>query len=48
MVDDNDWGNGNWQGDDGFGFFFQRNPSPQPRNTRRGGGQLFPPVQPGW
>lgn len=48
MVDDNDWGNGNWQGDDGFGFFFQRNPSPQPRTTRRGGGQLFPPVQPGW
>ena len=48
VADDNGWGNGNPQGDDGFGFFFQRNPSPQPSNTRRGGGQFFPPMQPDW
>ena len=45
MADDDGWGNGNRQIDDGFGFFFQRNPNPQPSNTRRGGGQFFPPVQ---
>lgn len=44
MADDN----GYRQDDDGFGFFFQRNPNPQPNNTRRGGGQFFPPVQRGW
>ena len=48
MADDNGWGDGNRQEDDGFGFFFQRNPNPQPSNTRRGGGQFFPPVQRGW
>jgi hypothetical protein len=37
----------NFWGDDGF-FFFQRNPNPQPGNTRRGGGQYYPPVQPRW
>jgi L,D-transpeptidase catalytic domain len=33
-------------GDGGFGFFFQRNPDPQPGNTRRRGGQYQ--VQRGW
>ncbi|MBB5055181.1 hypothetical protein HNQ36_005192 [Afipia massiliensis] len=47
MADDDSWG-GNRQNDDGFGLFFQRNPNPQPSNTRRGGGQFFPPVQRGW
>jgi L,D-transpeptidase catalytic domain len=32
-------------GDGGF-FFFQRNPNPQPVNTRRGGGQYYQQVQP--
>ncbi len=44
MADDN----GNRQDDDGFGFFFQRHPNPQPGNARRGGGQFFPPVPRGW
>ncbi len=35
-------------GDDGFGFFFQRNPDPQTANTRRRGGQYYYPVQRGW
>jgi hypothetical protein len=48
MADDGGWDNGNAQGDDGFGFFFQRNPNPQPSNTRRGGRQFFPPLQGGW
>jgi len=48
MADDDSWGNGNRQSDDGFGFLFQRNPNPQPSNMRRGGGQFFPPVQRGW
>jgi L,D-transpeptidase catalytic domain len=39
---------GNPWGDDGFGFFFQRNPDPQTGNTRRGGGQYYRPVQRGW
>jgi hypothetical protein len=47
MADDNGWDNGNGQGDDGFGLFFQRNPNPQPSNTRRGS-QFFPPMQRGW
>jgi hypothetical protein len=35
--------------DDGFGFFFQRNPDPQIANTRRRGGQYYYyPVQRGW
>ncbi len=46
MADDN--GFGNRQDDGGFGLFFQRNPNPQPSNTRRGGGQYYPPVQRGW
>ena len=28
-------------GDDGFGFFFQRNPEPQPGNPRQRGGQYY-------
>ncbi|MDO8979410.1 MAG: L,D-transpeptidase [Afipia sp.] len=48
MAGDDGWGNGSRQDADGFGFFFQRNPNPQPSNTRRGGGQFFPPVQRGW
>ncbi len=40
--------NDNVRDDDGFGFFFQRNPPPQPVNPRRGGGQFFPPMQRGW
>src|SRR5258707_3277474 len=39
---------GNFWGDDGFGFFFQRNPYPQTRNPRRRGGPSYYPVQPGW
>jgi hypothetical protein len=39
--------------DDFFGFFFQRNPDPQPVDTRRRGGQPYPPQpyppsQPRW
>jgi len=39
--------------DDGFGFFFQRNPAPQPGDPRtvdprRRGGQPYPPVQKSW
>lgn len=48
MADDDGWGNGTRQDTDGFGAFFQRNPNPQPSNTRRGGGQYYPPVQRGW
>jgi hypothetical protein len=48
MADDDSWGNGPRQDDGGFGIFFQNTPNPQPRNTRRGGGQFFPPVQRGW
>ncbi len=40
----------NGWGENGFGFFFQRNPEPQPPpgNMRRGGGQYYRPVQQGW
>jgi hypothetical protein len=41
-VASNSWGDG------GFGFFFQRNPDPQPAATRRQGGQYYRPVQRGW
>jgi L,D-transpeptidase catalytic domain len=41
-VASNSWGDG------GFGFFFQRNPEPQPANTRRQGGQYYRPVQRNW
>ena len=34
--------------DDGFGFFFQRNWSPQTRNGRRPDGQYYRPGQQGW
>jgi hypothetical protein len=38
---------GNGFGDDNWGFFFQRNPNPQPSNVpRRGGGQYYQPYQP--
>jgi lipoprotein-anchoring transpeptidase ErfK/SrfK len=48
-------GDSSWS-DNGFGFFFQRNPDPQTVNprartgpdTRRGGGQYYQPVQRGW
>src|SRR6202043_176577 len=41
---------GNSWGDDGFSFFFQRNPDPQTGNTRRRGGQYqyYRPMQQGW
>jgi hypothetical protein len=35
-------------GDNGFGFFFQRNPEPQPGYPRQRGGQYYRPVQQGW
>ena len=38
---------GNSWGDGSFGFFFQRNPDPQPATTRRQGGQYYRPVQRG-
>jgi hypothetical protein len=37
------WGEGN----PGFGFFFQRNFSPQPVYPLRRGGQYYRPAQPG-
>jgi L,D-transpeptidase catalytic domain len=41
----------NFQGDDGFGSFFQRNWGPQPQlqpgDPRRGGGQFYRPLQQG-
>ena len=46
-ADDDGWGDGSRQ-DDGFGFFFQRDPSPPTRRTRRGGGPFFAPIQQGW
>jgi L,D-transpeptidase-like protein len=40
---------GNDRADDFFGFFFQRNPNPQPGNTRqRGGQQPYPQRQQGF
>lgn len=40
MASDDGWGNGGGFGGNGFGFFFgQRDPSPQPVNPRRRGGQ---------
>jgi hypothetical protein len=38
----NDWGN------DGFGFFFQRNWNSQPGNTRPRAGQYYQPMQQRW
>ena len=42
VASQNDWG------DNGFGFFFQRNSDSQTGNTRRRGGQYYPQVQRGW
>jgi L,D-transpeptidase catalytic domain len=46
VASDNGWG------DNGFGFFFQRSPEPQPQQqpgyVRRGGGQYYQPAQPRW
>jgi len=36
------------QDNGGFFSFLQRNPDPQPANTRRPGGQYYRPVQRGW
>ncbi len=44
LVADDGWNNNNQQ-DDLFGSLFQRNPNPEPGNTRRRGGQVAPPVQ---
>jgi hypothetical protein len=35
-------------GENGFGFFFQPNPPPQPGYVRQPGGQYYRPVQQGW
>jgi hypothetical protein len=43
-ADDDGWGNG-YPRDDGFGFFFSRDPNPPPRRTRRGGDWFLPPMQ---
>jgi hypothetical protein len=48
VADDNGWDNANRPDDDGFGFFFQRNPNPRSGNMRRGGGPFFPPAQQSW
>ena len=48
IASDDGWG------DNGFGFFFQRNPDPQPGYARRRGGQYYQggqnyqPMQPRW
>jgi hypothetical protein len=42
LASGNDWGN------DGFGFFFQRNWNSQPGNTRPRAGQYNQPMQPRW
>jgi len=42
IASDNGWG------DNGFGFFFQRNPDPQTGNTRRRDGVYYPQVQQRW
>src|SRR5262249_5773547 len=39
---------GNYWGNDGFGFFFQRNWNLQPANTRRRAGQYYQPMQQRW
>jgi len=39
---------GNGWGNDGFGFFFQRNWNPQPANTGRRAGQYYQPMQQRW
>jgi len=42
VASGNDWGN------DGFGFFFQRNWNSQPANTRPRAGQYYQPMQQRW
>ena len=42
VASGNDWGN------DGFGFFFQRNWNSQPGNTRPRAGQYYQPMQQRW
>jgi hypothetical protein len=42
VASGDDWGN------NGFGFFFQRNWNSQPGNTRPRAGQYYQPVQPRW
>jgi hypothetical protein len=42
IASGNDWGN------DGFGFFFQRNWNSQPGNTRPRAGQYYQPMQQRW
>jgi len=42
VASGNDWGN------DGFGFFFQRNWNSQPGNTRPRAGQYYQPMQRRW
>ena len=39
---------GNGWGNDGFGFFFQRNWSSQPANRRPRAGQYYQPMQQRW
>jgi len=39
---------GNSWGDDGFGFFFRRNPDPPTANARRRGAPYDRQVQQGW
>jgi hypothetical protein len=39
---------GNYWGNDGFGFFFQRNWNSQPDNTRPRAGQRYQPMQQRW
>ena len=39
---------GNYWGNDGFGFFFQRNWNSQPGNTRPRAGQYYQPMQQRW
>jgi len=45
VASDNGWGD-NW-GNNGFGFFFQRAPEPQPVTPRRRSGQGYYPAQQG-
>jgi len=42
VASGNDWGN------NGFGFFFQRNGNSQLGNTRPRAGQYYQPMQPRW
>ena len=48
MASDDGWGNGGAFGGNGFFFFGQRDPNPQPVNPRRRAGQYqyYQPMQP--